>query len=455
MTKQHHLETGGQGTDIRVWFVSCGLLLLAVIFVFCPWYQMPSLQYSGYAMSYSLWNLHVMKDAILYCMENNRMDSVSLISEADLRNIGTMICGMKWMAAVTAGLLLTASFVTWRVKSRGTFIGKLAALTAILFALGNLYGLYRANALLDFYQGYQNSLENLTLHRRILFTSWPYFVFILSTGLFFMIPSFLDTKGEQLQKKRLSEKQLLQNQEERCEIPLKKGISKRLLCMSVSIFILVPLIIVFGILFLNDRSYYFIALCIILLAMVPFFMIFEHRRPQAREVVVIAVMASLAVAGRAAFFMIPQVKPITAIIMITGICLGPEAGFLTGALAGFASNFFFGQGPWTPWQMFAFGLMGFLAGITFYGRRKCGDVKWIVCLFGGVVTFLVYGGIMDTASLLMYTKTLSKEALMTMYISGIPFNLIHAISTAVFLFVLERPFSKKLNRVKVKYGFLR
>ena len=86
-------------------------------------------------------------------------------------------------------------------------------------------------------------------------------------------------------------------------------------------------------------------------------MIFEDRKPQAREVLLIAVMAAIAVVGRMAFFMLPQFKPVTAIVIITGISLGAEAGFLTGAVAGFVSNFFFGQGPWTPWQMFAFGII--------------------------------------------------------------------------------------------------
>ena len=83
--------------------------------------------------------------------------------------------------------------------------------------------------------------------------------------------------------------------------------------------------------------------------MLPFFMVFEDRRPQAREVVIIAAMAGLGVAGRVAFFMVPQFKPAAAVVIISGVCLGGEAGFLTGALVGFVSNFFFGQGPWTPW----------------------------------------------------------------------------------------------------------
>ena len=98
----------------------------------------------------------------------------------------------------------------------------------------------------------------------------------------------------------------------------------------------------------------------------------------------IAVMAAIAVVGRMAFFMLPQFKPVTAIVIITGISLGAEAGFLTGAVAGFVSNFFFGQGPWTPWQMFAFGIIGFLAGLLFRGKReKYKKSKLILCLYGG------------------------------------------------------------------------
>lgn len=113
----------------------------------------------------------------------------------------------------------------------------------------------------------------------------------------------------------------------------------------------------------GNRKYYLSSLLLIVYAMLPFFIRFEHRKPQARELVTIAVMSAVAVASRAAFIMVPFFKPITGIIMITGMALGPEAGFLTGAVSGFVSNFIFGQGPWTPWQMFAFGVAGFLAGV--------------------------------------------------------------------------------------------
>ena len=114
---------------------------------------------------------------------------------------------------------------------------------------------------------------------------------------------------------------------------------------------------------LGDRYYYLISVIVLVIAMVPFFLRFEHRKPSSREMVTLAVMTALAVAARAAFVMIPHVRPMVGIIMITGICLGAEAGFLSGSLAALVSNFIIGQGPWTPWQMFAFGLAGLIMGL--------------------------------------------------------------------------------------------
>ena len=157
-----------------------------------------------------------------------------------------------------------------------------------------------------------------------------------------------------------------------------------------------------------------------------------------------------------AFFMVPQFKPVTAVVIITGIGLGAEAGFLTGAVAGFVSNFFFGQGPWTPWQMFAFGIIGFLAGLIFRKKRnKKGKAQTVkICIFGGIATFLIYGVIMDIASVLNISKDVTWELLAASMISGIPFNMIHGISTVIFLAVLAQPFEKKLERIKKKYGIL-
>ena len=130
----------------------------------------------------------------------------------------------------------------------------------------------------------------------------------------------------------------------------------------LAVFVLIPAAM-FAAPHLGGRGYYIAGVLIIIFSMVPFFAQFERRRPEAREMVMIAVMCGIAVASRAAFIMLPQVKPVIGIIIIAGMAFGPGGGFLTGSLTAFVSNFIFGQGLWTPWQMFAYGITGFIAGL--------------------------------------------------------------------------------------------
>lgn len=232
-----------------------------------------------------------------------------------------------------------------------------------------------------------------------------------------------------------------------------RRLSRRTLLAALLILIVIPATMLLGIFVLDDRKYYFISLLIVIYTMIPFAMVFENRKPQARELIVIAVLAAIAVAGRAAFFMVPQFKPVVAIVIIAGVSLGAEAGFLVGAVAGFVSNFFFGQGPWTPWQMFCFGIIGFLAGI-FFKKGLLKKNKLSLCIFGGLSTFLIYGGIINIGSLMMFTSEFSLPALMTTYISGFWFDMVHAISTVVFLFFIANPMIEKLDRIKTKYGLI-
>ncbi len=202
-----------------------------------------------------------------------------------------------------------------------------------------------------------------------------------------------------------------------------------------------------------ERWYYFVAICILLFSVLIFLCRFEKRKPQAREVVVLAVMTSLAILGRLILFMTPQIKPCAAIIIITGIMLGKEAGFLCGALTAFVSDFFFGQGPWTIWQMFAFGMIGLLSAVIFSGKENLlREKKWLLCLYGFFAAFLGYGFIMDFSTVLMYTDSPKISALIATFITGLGFNLIHGFSTAVFLWFLANPFFRKLDRIKTKYG---
>ncbi|NOU67608.1 ATP-binding cassette domain-containing protein [Paenibacillus sp. LMG 31461] len=232
-----------------------------------------------------------------------------------------------------------------------------------------------------------------------------------------------------------------------------RSLSKRTLTAMLMILLLIPLTIWFGIYYLDDRKYYFISMLIILETLLPFMMIFEGRKPQARELVVISVLCAIGVTGRMAFFMVPQFKPVVAIVILSGIALGAETGFLVGAVTGFVSNYFFGQGPWTPWQMFAFGIIGFLAGALFKKgilRRN----RIALCLFGGSATFLIYGIIMNFSSVVMTGSKPTIGALILACIRGVPFDLIHAIATVIFLYFLARPMLEKLDRIKEKYGLV-
>jgi energy-coupling factor transport system substrate-specific component len=237
---------------------------------------------------------------------------------------------------------------------------------------------------------------------------------------------------------------------------------------------------------MNAPSYYLLALGVILVAIVLMVVRFEGRKPRAREIVVLAVMTALAVAGRAAFFMLPQFKPVAAIVIITGIALGAESGFLVGVLAAFTSNFIFGQGPWTPFQMVAFGFVGLIAGLLFHRRGhkalptltdemgistalSAGDVSPLLtaltrskrvdfarillfCIYGGLSVTVMYGLIVDALYLLMFSESVSLSSLLAVLASGLPFNLIHGLSTIFFLALLAHPMLEKLERLKLKFS---
>lgn len=233
----------------------------------------------------------------------------------------------------------------------------------------------------------------------------------------------------------------------------ERKLSKRTIAAAVMILLLIPLTLFVGIYYLNGKKYYFIALLILLECMVPFFLVFEGRKPQARELVVIAVLCAIAVAGRAALFMLPQFKPVMAITIIAGVAFGGETGFLVGAMSMLTSNVMFSQGPWTPWQMFAMGIIGFLAGVLFRkGVLRSTRMSLSVC--GAVVSIIIYGGIMNPAAALMWMNELNWNIIWTYYISGLPMDLVQASATFLFLWFAAEPMLEKLDRIKVKYGLM-
>ena len=155
-----------------------------------------------------------------------------------------------------------------------------------------------------------------------------------------------------------------------------------------------------------------------------------------------------------AFFMLPQFKPVMALVIIAGVSLGGETGFLVGAVTMLASNVLFSQGPWTPWQMFCMGIVGFLAGILFrkgFLRRS----RAALAAFGAFAAVFLYGGIINPASALMYSaESINWRIVLGYYITGLPMDLVHGAATAIFLWLGAEPMLEKLDRIKVKYGLV-
>ncbi|MBQ7861644.1 MAG: ATP-binding cassette domain-containing protein [Clostridia bacterium] len=234
----------------------------------------------------------------------------------------------------------------------------------------------------------------------------------------------------------------------------KRNLSKRTIVASVAILLFIPLTIFSGIFYLDDRQYNIVALLVLLECMLPFLLIFEGRKPKARELVTIAVLCAIGIAGRSLFFMLPQFKPVLALTIIAGVAFGGEAGFLVGAVTMLLSNMLFSQGPWTPWQMFAMGIIGFLAGVLFKKgllRRS----RLSLAIFGAFTAVIIYGGIMNPAAAFMVSsQTVTFKMLMAYYISGLPMDLVHGFGTALFIMLAAEPMLEKMDRIKVKYGLV-
>ena len=294
---------------------------------------------------------------------------------------------------------------------------------------------------------------------------------------------------------------------------------KRLELTAVLIFLVIPALIALTVFLGSKRLYMLLSLLILVMIMAPFFMIFERRKPRAREVVLIAMMSALTVASHTFFHIAFPVQIGTAMVIISGISLGPEAGFLIGAMSRFVCNFYMGQGAWTPWQMFCWGLLGFLAGLAFNReiskQNSIGNFKkmmapvlcvifselvayisflvwpgndktffgWRVYLFGiiglllavifqkgklkadnitmavftFVVTFVIYGGIMNFAAMCLSMNEpgslgIGVKALKALYVSGVGYDFYHALTAAICVFVIGTPMVNKLERIKIKYG---
>lgn len=208
------------------------------------------------------------------------------------------------------------------------------------------------------------------------------------------------------------------------------------------------LAVVIGSMLLPIRQVLGLSLVLILVSIVFFLIIFEKSAHNPRELTVIASLIAITVGARSVFYMLPQFKPVGALVIIAGAALGPEVGFIVGSLSMLVSNIFFSQGPWTPWQMIAFGIIGFVAGILVQ-TKVLQQKRLPLAIFGFLSIFIIYGGIINPASVLMFTTDVNLKMLLLSYVSGAPMDLVHAIATVVFIWFLAKPFIKKLLRIQL------
>ena len=209
------------------------------------------------------------------------------------------------------------------------------------------------------------------------------------------------------------------------------------------------------------KHYMLLSAVVLVGGLLPMFFVFEYRRPQAREIVTLAIMTALCVGVNELCSHTIPLHAGTAFVILTGTCLGPEAGFMVGALSRLLCNFFDGQGPWTPWQTLTWGLLGICFGVIYSrGKRFHNSVRFVIGLavMAFITVFVVYGGIMNFAAWLMdhamspQNSALTKEELLMVYAAGVPYDLTHAGTTALCILLFGHTVIEKLQRIQIKYG---
>lgn len=266
-----------------------------------------------------------------------------------------------------------------------------------------------------------------------------YVIFILAIGLFIRLL-----------------RPLARKQDREIERRKRYHISRKNMIVTIVCILAAAATIWMGKAVLSDRKYYFISFLVLIEMMIPFGVAFETRKVSARDLVTVAVLCALAAVGRTAFFMMPNFNPVIAIVIISGVAFGCETGYITGAVTMLVSNMVFGQGPWTPWQMFSMGLVGFAAGLVFNNSKIRGEqlTRLSLCVFGGFCCIIIYGGIMNPASVIMWQPAVNLQMILAAYVTGFPFDVVQGFATVLFLWLMACPFLEKLDRIKIKYGVL-
>jgi energy-coupling factor transport system substrate-specific component len=203
-------------------------------------------------------------------------------------------------------------------------------------------------------------------------------------------------------------------------------------------------VIFIGVSLFDNKKYIFISFFIALLTVCLFITGFEKKKTGTRRLILVSIMIALSVVGR----FIPFFKPVTALTIISAMYLGGESGFMVGSLSALLSNFSFGQGPWTPFQMLAWGLLGLVAGFL----AKPLKANKVFLLIFGVISGIIFSIIMDVWMAISYSDSLNFQFFLSSFITAIPHTVLYSVSNFIFLLILSKPFGEKLERIKVKYG---
>lgn len=209
-------------------------------------------------------------------------------------------------------------------------------------------------------------------------------------------------------------------------------------------FVLTPAVLAAGVFVFEEKQYAFIMMVMAVLSFILFAAGIEKKKTGTRRLVLTGIIAALSIIGR----FIPIFKPVAALTILCGMYLGPEAGFLCGSVTALVSNFYFGQGPWTPFQMLAWGLTGFFAGIASVTLRRS---KIILYAFGAL-SGIAFSFIMDIWTVLWYSGEFSAKLYLAALATAVPYTAAYAVSNVIFLILLAGPFGEKLSRIKNKYG---
>jgi uncharacterized membrane protein len=215
--------------------------------------------------------------------------------------------------------------------------------------------------------------------------------------------------------------------------------------------VLIIVLVVLWQIFFSNTNYYLVSVLIIIVSMLPFFSSFEKSEHTSKDITLIASLTALAVVSRAVFYLVPQVKPIAAVVGVSGAALGAKRGYLIGALSMFVSNFIFGQGAWTPFQMVAMASVGLCFGLVFDYIKP---TKISLSVVGFLSVLILYGLIVDLSSVLYFNSNMTFKGIVAIYASGVPFNLVFAGVTALFLYFFGETFIKKIERINIKYGII-